>query len=83
MVKRQKRQKAQKNNTWFIKVRGSYLPNSWQGWLTYIPYMALLIIALVHALTDHQAQLYDRIFNLAVAWTLAAALMSWLAKQKS
>ena len=27
---------------WFIAVRGSYLPSSRQGWLTYIPFIVLV-----------------------------------------
>jgi hypothetical protein len=75
--------KKKTSKKWFIKVRGSYLPNSWQGWLTYIPYIALLVIPLVNALADTSARIYDRIFNLLVAWMLASAVMTWFAKQKS
>lgn len=68
---------------WFIKVRGSYLPNSWQGWLTYIPYTALLLMPLFNALNDRQGRLYDRIFNLVVAWVLTVYVMNWFASQKA
>lgn len=27
---------------WFIKLRGSYLPDNLQGWLTYIPFVLLV-----------------------------------------
>ena len=30
-----------KKGAWFVQVRGSYLPCSWQGWLSYVP-LALL-----------------------------------------
>lgn len=32
-----------KKKIWFTKVRGSYLPCSWQGWLLYVPFIAFLI----------------------------------------
>ena len=39
-------------NKWFIKVRGSYLPNNGKGWLTYIPYLAYLVGVLVFVLQN-------------------------------
>lgn len=75
--------KKKQSPKWFKKVRGSFLPNSWQGWLTYIPYTYLLVLSLARALADNHATLYDRIFNLVVAWVLTATVMNWFASQKS
>jgi hypothetical protein len=35
-----------RKGAWFVKVRSSYLPANWKGWLTYIPYIALIIVGL-------------------------------------
>ncbi|MBX4190537.1 hypothetical protein KW794_00425 [Candidatus Saccharibacteria bacterium] len=76
MAKKSKRQK------WFIPVRGSYLPNSWQGWLTYLPFTAYLFFALVigwhHARDTGQAILF-----IVPNWVAAAAVMTWIAKRSS
>jgi hypothetical protein len=44
--------KVLKKRKWFIKVRGSYLPNSREGWLTYIPFIIGAIGVLYWAYAD-------------------------------
>ena len=74
--------KKSKNKKWFIPVRGSYLPNNWLGWLTYIPFTAYLIAALIlgwrGADTKAQAVLF-----IVPNWVAAAAVMTWIAKHTS
>lgn len=43
---------SKSKRAWFIKVRGSYLPNSWQGWLTYVPFVAYLVFVLIDVTKD-------------------------------
>jgi branched-subunit amino acid transport protein len=73
-----------RKGAWFVKVRGSYLPCSWQGWLSYVPYVGYLVAAmviLIHTLgTDHWPIIAVLYLPAAVA---AVAVMSWLASQKS
>jgi hypothetical protein len=71
-----------KNSAWFIKVRGSYLPNSWQGWLTYIPFVGFLVWSAI--------VLYSKIGDAAIAtifyfvvMVCSAVVMTWIAARTS
>jgi hypothetical protein len=71
-----------KAEKWFIKVRGSYLPNSWQGWLLYAPFIVFLITVLQAAIRNsHSAS--DAFYIVFPQWVAAAVVMTWIAKQKS
>ncbi len=68
--------------TWFVKVRGSYLPCTWQGWLTYVPYVVFLVAAfLMVDKTSHSAS--DTLIGIVPYWVSAAVVMTWLARTKS
>ena len=71
-----------KAKPWFIKVRGSYLPNSWQGWLTYIPYSAYVAGVGAYAIT-RSTDIWSAIFVIIPNLVAAAVIMTWLAAQKS
>lgn len=67
---------------WFIPVRGSYLPASTPGWLTYIPYTAYLLFALIVGIRETNN------FALAVLfivpnWVAAIIVMTFIASKKS
>ncbi|HET8708774.1 MAG TPA: hypothetical protein VFL85_00680 [Candidatus Saccharimonadales bacterium] len=81
MKKKSSRPKARKG-AWFVRLRGSYLPASWQGWLTYIPFTAYLVFALVYGWhsTGSPAQAVLFIVPNIIA---ATAVMTWLAKRTS
>lgn len=71
-----------KKGAWFIKVRGSYLPVSWQGWLTYIPFLIFLLTVLVAAVRNqHSAS--DALYVIFPQWVAAAVVMTWIAARKS
>jgi branched-subunit amino acid transport protein len=74
--------KKSKKDKWFIPVRGSYLPNNFMGWLSYLPFTAYLIFALVigwqHANDTGQAILF-----IVPNWIAAAIIMTWIAKRTS
>lgn len=74
--------KKSKRRKWFIPVRGSYLPHSWQGWLTYIPFSAYLIYAFVigwqNTNTTAQAMLF-----IVPNWIAAVVVMTWIAQRTS
>ena len=74
--------KRKKTNTWFIKVRGSYLPNSWQGWLLYVPFVAYLVAAMVYAWGSDES-LFRVVFGLATQFMLAGVIMTWVASKNS
>lgn len=72
----------QKANVWFKRVRGSYLPCSWQGALTYIPFLAFLITSLV--ITLHaQSSLAMAVLLVFPQWVAAVVVMTWLASRKA
>jgi hypothetical protein len=74
--------RKRKNKKWFIAVRGSYLPNSWQGWLMYAPFLAYLLWAVWAGLKDTDNYTTAIMFILP-NWVAAAVVMTWLAKRAS
>jgi sensor histidine kinase YesM len=74
--------KKSKKDKWFVPVRGSYLPNNWKGWLTYLPFMAYLVFAVVYAMqaTDTHTQ---AVLLIIPNWIAATIVMTWLAKRTS
>ncbi len=67
---------------WFIKVRGSYLPNNLYGWLSYIPYLAYLIFTLVFGIRDtHSLSL--AVLYVVPNWIAAVVIMTYIASHKS
>lgn len=71
-----------KKGAWFVAVRGSYLPASWQGWLTYIPFTAYLVYSLWAAFAYTGNNLKAALY-IVPNWVAAAAVMTWLAKRTS
>jgi hypothetical protein len=71
-----------KQTVWFKKVRGSYLPCSWQGALTYIPFLAFLVTSLVLTLRQ-QTSLAMAVLLIFPQWVAAAVVMTWLASRTS
>jgi hypothetical protein len=71
-----------KNKKGFIAVRGSYLPDSWQGWLTYIPFGAYLVCSPVLAINNTDTITIAALF-IAPNWVAAAVVMTWIAKRTS
>jgi hypothetical protein len=75
-----KRKTSQKSaaRPWFIKVRGSYLPNSWQGWLTYIPFMAYLVAVMV-TVNNQTSSWLMKAMMITVQFIAAGVVMTWVA----
>lgn len=69
-------------STWFIKVRGSYLPGNAIGWLTYIPFLAYLLFVGVVALNESESFLIATLF-IVPNWVVAAIVMTYLAAHHS
>ena len=40
------------SNKWFVNLRGSYIPRTRQGWLSYIPFTLVLVAILFWAYHD-------------------------------
>jgi hypothetical protein len=83
MKKKQRysRQKPKKG-AWFVAIRGSYLPASPAGWLTYIPFLVYLVFAVIIGIRD-TSSIYVALLFIVPNWVAAAAVMTWLAAQKS
>lgn len=80
MVKKTK--PKSRKGAWFVSVRGSYLPASLAGWLTYIPFTAYLIyswfVAFAYTGNDLKAVLW-----IVPNWVAAAVIMTWIARATS
>jgi hypothetical protein len=71
-----------KSNVWFKKVRGSYLPSTWQGWLLYVPFVYFLVVVYM-AIDKEGKSAFDVFLIIFPQWVAAAVVMTWIAKQKS
>lgn len=74
--------KRKNSDKWFIRVRGSYLPNNLNGALTYIPYVIYLLLPLAFVLING----YDIWLSLLLVipnWVAAVAIMNWVAANNS
>ena len=82
MLKNWNKTPKPKKGAWFVKVRGSYLPASWQGWLTYVPFVVFLLTVFTAAMrTQHSAS--DAFYMIFPQWIAAAVVMTWIAAKKS
>jgi len=81
MKKRQKLPKLKKG-MWFYKIRGSYLPATWQGWLTYLPFIAFLVWSWTYAMNTRPS-VGEALLVIFPAWVASAVVMTWIASRKS
>lgn len=81
MAKRKQKRTGRKG-AWFTPLRGSYIPVSWQGWLTYIPFTAYLLYSwfVAFANTDNN---FEAVLWIVPNWVAATAVMTWLARATS
>lgn len=70
-----------KKGAWFVPVRGSYLPMTWQAWFLYVPYASYSIATLVMVI--ERAQSWQDYLALVPYWVAGLVVMTWIAKQKS
>lgn len=80
MKKRQKY--TAKKGAWFAKFHGNYIPASWQGWLTYIPYIGFLIATMWYV-ADTSNYVYEIPIRIMPYWICAAVIMIYIARRKS
>lgn len=71
-----------KRGVWFVKKRGSYIPVSLTGWLTYIPFFFFLLLSLL-AVLQNTNNTFGALFDVFPYWVSAAVIMHWLASYKS
>ena len=82
MSKRKFKRPKAKPGAWFVPVRGSYLPTSTAGWLTYIPFVAYLVFTLVVGMNDFSSYAISVLF-VVPNWVAATVVMSYIAARKS
>lgn len=71
-----------KSQKWFRKVRGSYLPCSWQGGLLYAVYTAYILGVVAYVVANNYDKL-QAVFWVFPNWVAALAVMTWIAQRKS
>lgn len=74
--------RRKKQQPWFIKIRGSYLPCSWQGWLSYAPYCAFLAASAAFGVQTRDSAA-EIVFFIVPQWIAATLVLTWIANQKS
>jgi hypothetical protein len=82
MKKNQKKAPKLRKGAWFYRVRGSYLPATWQGWATYVPFVAVLLGGWAYALRSEETVAETLLLVFAV-WIAAAVAMTWVAARKA
>lgn len=70
------------NKKWFKKVRGSYLPNSWQGMLTYTVFLLYLLTVLITAFNT-QEEFAGYLFFVFPQFVAAAVAITFVASKNS
>ncbi len=80
--KKQVKVNKKKQNVWFKKIRGSYLPASTTGWLTYVPFIAYLCFAYTIGVKDTGSAALAILFIIP-NWVAAVAVMTFIAARKS
>lgn len=81
MAKKTQKLKVKKG-AWFVAIRGSYLPVSWQGWLMYLPFTAYLVYSLIVAFA-YTGNNLKAVLWIVPNWVAAAVVMTWIAKRTS
>jgi uncharacterized protein (DUF2062 family) len=74
--------KRKNKSKWFLNIRGSYIPRSTAGWLTYIPFLAYMLIA-PYLAVNYSENLVVAVLITIPNWIAATLAMTYLATQKS
>lgn len=67
---------------WFKRVRGSYLPISPMGWLTYLPFIGYLVFSFA-ASTIYTSSAVVAVLFVVPNWTAAGVVMTYIAAQNT
>ena len=71
-----------RKGAWFVPLRGSYLPVTWQSWLLYVPFVSYVVISLLFVV-NRAGSFLEIVINLLPYWLSVLVAMTWIAKQKS
>jgi hypothetical protein len=81
-MKRKTRHPKIKKGAWFVPLRGSYLPVSWPGWLTYLPFVGYLVFSLITAFA-YTGNNVKAVLWIVPNWVAAAVVITWIARRTS
>ena len=71
-----------RKGAWFVKVRGSYLPRAWQGWLMHL-LLILLVIAAFITIDDADNNIVRIVISSLVYLYAIGSLFTYIASKKS
>ena len=71
-----------RKGAWFVPVRGSYLPATWQWWFLYVPYILYVVLVCLVVLSGKEP-LVTRIIMLVPYLVSGLVIMTWIAARKS
>lgn len=74
--------KKKHKNIWFTRVRGSYLPCSWQGWLLYVPFIVFLAATLYLSFKGGRTYV-GQLYFIFPQYVSALVVMHWIAAKFS
>jgi len=74
--------KKARKGAWFYKIRGSYLPCSWQGLAVYFVYLAY-IVALPVLWYQGDRDLWDLAVFVVPLWVAAALVAQYIASKNT
>lgn len=77
-----KKQNKYHQKVWFRRTRGSYLPVSAEGWLTYVPFLVYLIFALAAGINETDSMAVAILF-IVPNWVAVTVVMTYIAAHKS
>lgn len=69
-------------NIWFTKVRGSYLPKTWQAWALYVPFI-LFLVSVVQAAARNTDSASDAFYAVFPQFVCAGVVMTYIASKTS
>lgn len=70
-------------DAWYVELRGSYYPVSWQGWFLYIPYIMYIALVFMLVMYGDDQPLTTKVIILIPYLVSGLVIMTWVAKQKS
>lgn len=71
-----------RKGAWFVPVRGSYIPATWQGWFLYVPYVLYIILVCLIVFRENEP-LTTKAIMLIPYLVSGLLIMTWIAKKKS
>lgn len=81
MLTNMKHYKASKNK-WYIAIRGSYLPVSWQGWLLHLAFVLYAVTSAV-VIVQHNSSIPFIAIQILAQLVAATVILTWVAQRKS